>query len=165
MLYYDTFIVDQDKSKSTKLSWRQLGLYRVVTANSLKGIYTLEDIDRARLRGTFSGSRLKKFVQRDRYFRASDEKVVDVIEEEYLATTKRKVKELAEEEAQAGTLEQEIKGIENSTEVNKPLEYEQRVIIQLPRISERRKEQYVQFPNDQGGKRSKKKNSNRGAQL
>ena len=54
-----------------------------------------------------------------------NKKVVDIIEEEYLATTKKKAKELAEEEAQARTLEQEIKGIrgiENSTEVNKPLE-------------------------------------------
>ena len=35
---------------------------KVLTTNSLKGIYILEDIDRARLRGTFSGSQLKKFV-------------------------------------------------------------------------------------------------------
>ena len=67
--------------------------------DSLKGIYTLEDIDRAGLRGTFSGSRLKKFVQRDRYFRATDEEVVNVAEEERLAAAEREAKELAEEEA------------------------------------------------------------------
>ena len=111
--------------------------------DSLKGVYTLEDIDRAGLRGTFSGSRLKKFVQRNRYFRATDKEVVDIAEEERLATTEREAKELAEEEAQARALEhriEEIKGIKNSTEVNKPLEHKQRLIIQLPRISERRKE-------------------------
>ena len=59
----------------------------------------LEDIDRAGLRGTFSRSRLKKFIQWDRYFRTIDKKIVDIIEEEYLATTKREVKELAEEKA------------------------------------------------------------------
>ena len=106
-------------------------------------IYILEDIDRARLRGIFSGSQLKKFVQQDRYFRASDKKVVDIIKEEYLATTKKKAKELAKEKAQARTLEQEIKGIKDSIEVNKPLEYKQRLMIQLPRISEHRKKQYV----------------------
>ena len=66
--------------------------------------------------------------------------IVDIIEEEYLATTKREAKELAKEKAQARTLEQEIEGIKDSTEVNKPLERKQRLIIQLPRISEHRKE-------------------------
>ena len=56
---------------------------------------------------------------------------MDIVEEEYLATTKREAKELAKEEAQAGTLEQEIKGIRGSTEVNEPLEHKQRLIIQL----------------------------------
>ena len=75
------------------------------------------------MRGTFSGSQLKKFIQQDKYFCATDKKVVDITEEEYLATTKREARELAKEKAQARTLEQEIKGIEDSTEVNKPLEY------------------------------------------
>ena len=57
------------------------------------------------MRGTFSGSRLKKFVQRDRYFQATDEEVVDITEEERLATAEREARELAEEEAQARTLE------------------------------------------------------------
>ena len=92
-----------------------------------------------------------------------NKKIVDIIKEEYLATTKKEAKELAEEEAQAGTLEHEIKeieGIEDSTEVNKPLEYKQRLIIQLSRILEYRKKQYIQFPNNQ-----EDKDSNRGAQL
>ena len=59
----------------------------------------LEDIDRAGLRGTFFRSQLKKFVQWDRYFRAIDEEVVDIIEEEHLAIIKREARELAEEEA------------------------------------------------------------------
>ena len=58
-----------------------------------------------------------------------------------MATTKKEAKELAKEKAQARTLEQEIKGIKKgSIEINKPLEREQRLRIQLPRISERRKE-------------------------
>ena len=76
------------------------------------------------MRGIFSGSQLKKFVQRDRYFWATDKEIVDIAEEERLATTEREVRELAKEEAQARTLEQEIKGIEDSTEVDEPLEYE-----------------------------------------
>ena len=65
----------------------------------MKGIYILEDIDRAGLRGTFSRSQLKKFVQWDRYFRATDKEIVDVTEEERLATTEREARELAKEEA------------------------------------------------------------------
>ena len=55
-----------------------------------------------------------------------NKKVVDIIEEEYLATTKREAKELAKEKAQTRALEhriKEIKGIKNSIEVNRPLEY------------------------------------------
>ena len=95
----------------------------------MKGIYTLEDIDRAELRGTFSGSQLKKFIQQDRYFCTTDEEIVDITEEEYLATTKREARELTKEEAQARTLEQEIEGIKDGTEINKPLERKQRVMI------------------------------------
>ena len=54
-----------------------------------------------------------------------NKKVVDIIKEEYIATTKKEAKELAKEKAQARTLEQEIKeikGIKNSIEVNRPLE-------------------------------------------
>ena len=51
------------------------------------------------MRGTFSGSQLKKFVQQDRYFHAIDKKIVDITEKEHLATTKREAKELAKEKA------------------------------------------------------------------
>ena len=65
----------------------------------MKGIYILEDIDGAGLRGIFSGSQLKKFIQQDKYFRATDKEIVDITEGEHLATTKRETKELAKEEA------------------------------------------------------------------
>ena len=65
-----------------------------------------------------------------------------------MATTKREAKELAKEKAQARTLEQEIKRIKDSTEVNKPLERKQRLIIQLPRILEYRKKKYIRFSNN-----------------
>ena len=81
VLYYDTFVTDVDKSKATKLSWRWLGPYRVATADHLKGVYTLEEVDGTKLRGTFSGNRLKKFVKRDRYYKATDESVVKLTEQ------------------------------------------------------------------------------------
>ena len=83
-------------------------------------MYTLEDIDRAKLRGTFSSNRLKKFVERDRYFRALDEDVIDITEEERRAVAEKKTQELEEEEAQASALEQEVE--EEEVKVDKSLE-------------------------------------------
>jgi sorbitol-specific phosphotransferase system component IIBC len=65
----------------------------------VKGVYTLEDIDRAALRGTFSSNRLKKFVKQDRYFRASNKEVIDVIDKERQLVIKREARQLEEEEA------------------------------------------------------------------
>jgi len=142
VLYYNTFTIDHDKSKATKLNWRWLGPYRVTTADSVKGVYTLEDMDGAALRGTFSSNRLKKFVERDRYFRASDEEVIDATEEERRLAIEKEARQLEEEEAQAGALEQE--------EIETLPKPAKRLVIQPPRISERRKGQYVRFPDDWG---------------
>jgi hypothetical protein len=37
-------------------------------ADQLKGTYSLLELDRTELAGTYSRNRLKKFVQRERYF-------------------------------------------------------------------------------------------------
>ena len=57
----------------------------------MKGIYTLEDIDRATLRGTFSSNQLKKFVKQDWYFRASNKEVTNTIEEERRLVIKKEI--------------------------------------------------------------------------
>ncbi len=73
----------------------------------MKGVYTLEDIDRATLRGTFSSNWLKKFVEQDQYFRASNKEVINTIEEERQLVIKKEAWQLEEEEVQVGALEQE----------------------------------------------------------
>ena len=117
VLYYDTFAVDRDKSRATKLNWRWLGPYRVATADSMKGVYTLEDMDGAKLRGTFSGNRLKKFVERDRYFRASDEEVVNVTREEWQGIAEREAQDWEGEEVQTDALDREGIRVEEEPEV------------------------------------------------
>ena len=60
-----------------KLDFRQLGLYQIYSANKEKGYYRLKELgsDRALLYRTFSGSRLKLFYQRERYFYSPDDAV------------------------------------------------------------------------------------------
>jgi hypothetical protein len=51
-----------------KLSYKWLGPYKVRKAIPNKGTYFLEEFDRTELASTYSGNRLKKFVQRNRFY-------------------------------------------------------------------------------------------------
>ena len=66
-----------DMSSRRKLDFRWLGPYQIYSANKEKGYYRLKELgpDGALLRGTFSGSRLKLFHQRERYFYSPDDAV------------------------------------------------------------------------------------------
>jgi Integrase zinc binding domain len=55
---------DIDMSSKLKLAFKWLGPYRVVEAHQDKGTYILEDLQGARLRGTFPGHHLKRFYTR-----------------------------------------------------------------------------------------------------
>jgi hypothetical protein len=52
---------------TTKISFVWLELYRVLTANYLKGYYTLEDLNSSEIRGTVLGVRLKLYHVRARH--------------------------------------------------------------------------------------------------
>jgi hypothetical protein len=66
-----------DMSSRRKLDFRWLGPYQIYSANKEKGYYKLKELgpDGALLRGTFSGSRLKLFYQREQYFYSPDDVV------------------------------------------------------------------------------------------
>jgi hypothetical protein len=51
-----------------KLSYKWLGPCRVRKAIPDKGTYFLEEFDRVELASTYSGNRLKKFIQRSRFY-------------------------------------------------------------------------------------------------
>ena len=55
-------------SQSRKLSYKWLGPYRVQKAIPNKGTYILEEFDKTKLASTYSGNRLKKFVQKSRFY-------------------------------------------------------------------------------------------------
>ena len=57
-------------SSSRKLDFRWLGPYQIKAVNKEKGYYRLKELgpDGPTLKGTFSGSRLKLFFQREHYF-------------------------------------------------------------------------------------------------
>jgi hypothetical protein len=50
------------------LSYKWLSLYQVQKAILDKGTYLLEEFDGTELASTYSSNRLKKFVQRDRFY-------------------------------------------------------------------------------------------------
>jgi len=61
-------IAEIDMSRSRKLSYKWLGLYRVRKAIPDKGTYFLEEFDGTELASTYSGNRLKKFIQRNKFY-------------------------------------------------------------------------------------------------
>ena len=73
VLAYDVNLMDNNKSRNTKLLSRWLGPFRVRTANHEKGSYILEEFDGTRCRGTYSGNRLKKFVKRKKFWYSPDD--------------------------------------------------------------------------------------------
>jgi len=54
--------------RNRKLSYKWLGPYRVRKAIPKKGTYILEEFDGTQLASTYLGSRLKKFVVRNRFY-------------------------------------------------------------------------------------------------
>lgn len=61
-------IAEIDMSRNRKLSYKWLGPYRVQKAIPEKGTYILEEFDGTKLSGTYSGNRLKKFVERHGFY-------------------------------------------------------------------------------------------------
>ena len=61
-------IAEIDMSQSRKLSYKWLSLYKVRKAIPDKGTYFLEEFDGTELAGTYSGNRLKKFIQRNKFY-------------------------------------------------------------------------------------------------
>ena len=55
-------------SQSRKLSYKWLSLYKVRKAIPDKGTYFLEEFDRTELASTYSSNRLKKFIQRNKFY-------------------------------------------------------------------------------------------------
>jgi hypothetical protein len=55
-------------SQVRKLLYKWLGPYKVWKAIPDKGTYFLEEFDKTELASTYAGNRLKKFVQRNRFY-------------------------------------------------------------------------------------------------
>jgi hypothetical protein len=84
VLAYNIKLMDQDKSRNTKLLYRWLGPYRVRYADQLKGYYVLEELDSTALRRTYAGNRLKQFVKRDGFWYSPK----DEVNNEYIPANK-----------------------------------------------------------------------------
>jgi hypothetical protein len=61
-------IAEIDMSQARKLSYKWLSPYKVWKAIPDKGTYFLKEFDSTELAGSYSSNRLKKFVQRDKFY-------------------------------------------------------------------------------------------------
>jgi len=61
-------IIEINMLRSRKLSYKWLGLYKVRKAIPDKGTYFLEEFDGTELASTYSSNRLKKFIQRNKFY-------------------------------------------------------------------------------------------------
>ena len=77
VLRYDKVVADVDKSLRTKLNYKWLGPYRIHSVNQV-GSFKLEEMDGVVLKKSFTGSQLKPFIRRTRFFApANDEESED----------------------------------------------------------------------------------------
>jgi hypothetical protein len=149
VLKHDTFNVDIDKSRSKKLNWRWLGPYVISKADQLKGTYSLSELDGTELAGTYSGNRLKKFVQRERYFYPVDGELERESEREERAVDEN---EGLQEEAVPDE-EDEEEGVTDEREGligwnNRNGDNEVEVVVRAPTLSRAERRKYVRFEED-----------------
>jgi RNase H-like domain found in reverse transcriptase/Integrase zinc binding domain len=136
VLAYDIKLMDQDKSRNTKLLYRWLGPYRVRYADQLKGYYVLEELDGTALRRTYAGNRLKQFVKRDGFWYSPE----DEVDNEYIPANERfKTDAELEKEAVAEYHER------NSTQ---EIEKATGVVVRVPELPESERAKYVSFAED-----------------
>ena len=136
VLAYDVKLMNQDKSRSTKLLYRWLGPYKVKKADQLKGYYVLEELDGTELRRTYAGNRLKQFVKRKGFWYSSEDHVGP---EPKPANERFKTDSELEREA-----------IEEYNELNSTQEIEKAtgVIVRVPALPESERAKYVSFAED-----------------
>ena len=133
VLVYDIKLIDQDKSRSTKLLYRWLGPYRVREANQLKGSYVLEELDGTPLKGTYAGNRLKKFVKRDQYWYSPDDEEAGPVED-------------ADYEQQAD--EEDLPADQQNQETTQEIKKNTSIVIRVPLLSATEREKYVRYEED-----------------
>lgn len=136
VLRHNTFETDVDKSSSTKLNWRWLGPYKITKADPEKGTYVISELDGTELAGTYHGNRLKKFVERERYFYSPDDEVEPASPDE---------KEDEEEEVNAG----EVRDEQNMSLDIERSRQSKRVLIPVPQLTEEQKATYVRYDEDE----------------
>ena len=134
VLAYDVKLIDQDKSRHTKLLYRWLGPYRIREADQLKGSYVLEELDGTLVKRTYAGNRLKKFVKRNCYWYSPEDEDDGVVEDVEYETS-------ADEE-------EEIVAAQQERETTQEIEKDTGVIVRVPLLSEAEKAKYIRYEDD-----------------
>jgi hypothetical protein len=89
------------------------------------------------MKGTYAGNRLKKFVERDRYFQASDEIVEKTSRQEAQVAIQGDVDAALEE---GGAIEM--------TEENLNIDKKSEIEVRVPGLSEVERRKYVRIPDE-----------------
>ena len=134
VLAYDVKLIDQDKSRNTKLLYRWLGPYRIRKADQLKGSYVLEELDGTLVKRTYAGNRLKKFVKRNRYWYSPEDEDDGVVEDvEYEASVDE---------------DEETEATQQERETTQEIERDTGVVVRVPMLSDAEKAKYIRYEED-----------------
>jgi hypothetical protein len=140
-------IAEINMSQVRKLSYKWLGLYRVRKAIPDKGTYFLEEFDGTALAGTYSGNRLKKFVQRNRFYTS----VATGLDEGSDSSSVGNSTDDEDDDQQAldeVTVRRSARIQENAQrQVTRPGRFE----IVPPQLTEEQRRQYVRYEEDKEG--------------
>ena len=139
-------IAEIDMSRSRKLSYKWLGPYKVRKAIPDKGTYLLEEFDGTQLAGTYSGNRLKKFVQRNRFYMP--------------VATNAEPNDSSSSESEDGLEEPEIEAtVRRSARIQENVRIQQqadapragRFVIVPPTLTDEQRWEYVRYEEDDEG--------------
>jgi hypothetical protein len=136
-----------DMSSRRKLDFRWLGPYQIYDANKEKGYYKLKELgpDGAVLRGTYSGSRLKLFYQREHYFYSPDD-VISSSNTDYYSDHQGDIEVQDQNTVQLRIPEQRHQHGEQQLRMDTP---STGFVIRVPTLTTDQRRQYVRFDNDE----------------
>ena len=158
VLRYDKVVADIDKSLRTKLNYKWLGPYRIHSVNQV-GSFKLEEMDGVVLKRSFTGSQLKPFIKKTRFFMPTKEDETEDSEAEDIIRAGSSVNHQGQTPTQRVTRSMHET---RQTELKEREEAERRheeghqipsiqtrnsigMVVRVPVLSQAQKDQYIRF--------------------
>lgn len=157
VLRYDKVVTEIDKSSKTKLQYRWLGPYRIHSANPV-GSFKLKEMDGVILDRSFTGSQLKPFIQKTRFFMpiagdeaskaSTDDLDSDSVAAPALQSSTPRVTRLVQRARQIELEERELAARQHAQGNELPTVQRRNalnMVVRVPVLTEAQKAQYVRF--------------------